>query len=146
VHPKAISTNDEAKNTRVTARGLPAHDSSSNIQTSREPEAETQKTTRVQEKREWGGMVRLQSEAVPLIRSVVSPVSHAEEKTHHKLEPVRRPRSPDVQHHRKRSREDDTRPDKVSKALSVAWSNFSKHLHVHRMPFSVVLSYMQVIS
>jgi hypothetical protein len=51
-----------------------------------------------------------------------------------------------VQHHRKRSREDDTRPDKVSKALSVAWSNFSKHLHVHRMPFSVVLFYMQVIS
>ncbi|KAM0893883.1 hypothetical protein ACQ4PT_024795 [Festuca glaucescens] len=112
VQPKAVSTNDEAKNTRGAARGLPVHNSSSNTRTSREPEAETQKTARVQQKREWGGIVRVHSEAVPLIRSVVSPVSHAEEETSPKLEAVRRPREPDMHHQRKRGREDDTRPAK----------------------------------
>lgn len=113
VQPKAVSTNDEAKNTRGTAsaRGLPVHNSSSTIRTSREPEAETQKTTRVQQKREWGGMVRDQPEVVTL-RSVVAPVSHSEEKTHNKSETARRTRSPDMHHHRKRGREDDTRPAK----------------------------------
>lgn len=110
VQPKAVSANDEAKNTRSTARGLPLHDSSSNAQTSRVPEAETQKTTRVQPKREWGGIVREQSDVVPL-RSVVAPVSHAEEKTNH-TQAVRRTRSPDMHNHRKRGREEDTRPAK----------------------------------
>jgi hypothetical protein len=91
-------------------------------------------------------MVRVHSEAAPLIRSVVSPVSHAEEETSPKLEPVRRPREPDMHHQRKRGREDDTRPAKVSKALSVTCSNFSKRLHVHANAFSVVLCFMQVIS
>uniref|UniRef100_A0ACD5UC00 Uncharacterized protein n=2 Tax=Avena sativa TaxID=4498 RepID=A0ACD5UC00_AVESA len=111
VQHKAVSTNDEAKNTRGAARGLPVHNSSSTIRTSCEPEAETQKITRVQQKREWGGMVREQPEAVTL-RSVIAPVSHAEEKTYHKPEAARRPRSPDMHHHRKRGREDDTRPAK----------------------------------
>jgi hypothetical protein len=53
-------TNDEAKNPGGTARGLPVNNSSSNKRTSGESEAETQKTTRVQQKREWGGMVRVQ--------------------------------------------------------------------------------------
>lgn len=112
VQPKAVPANDEAKSTRGAARGLPVHNSSSNARASREPEAETQKTARVQQKREWGGMVRVHSEAAPLIRSVVSPVSHAEEETSPKLEPVRRPREPDMHHQRKRGREDDTRPAK----------------------------------
>ncbi|VAH33288.1 unnamed protein product [Triticum turgidum subsp. durum] len=103
VQPKAVSANDEAKNTRSTARGL-------SVQTSRVPEAETQKTTRVQPKREWGGIVREQSDVVPL-RSVVAPVSHAEEKTNH-TQAVRRTRSPDMHNHRKRGREEDTRPAK----------------------------------
>lgn len=108
VQPKAVSANDETKNTRTTARGVPLHNSSSNV-----PEAETQKTTRVQPKREWGGIVRQQSEAVPL-RSVVAPVSHAEGKPYHKPQAERRTRSPDMNHHRKRDREEDTRPVKVS--------------------------------
>ncbi|CAM0904224.1 unnamed protein product [Alopecurus aequalis] len=111
VQPRAVSTNDEAKNTRGTARGLPVHNSSSIIRTSREPEAEAQKSTRVQHKREWGGMVREQSEAAPL-QSVVAPVSHAEEKAFPKSEAVKRTRSPDMHHQRKRGREDDTRPAK----------------------------------
>lgn len=111
VQPKAVSTNDESKNTRSTARGLPIHSSSSNIQTSREPEAETQKTARVQQKREWGGIVREQSEAVP-IRNFVTPVSHAEEKPYPRSHAVRRSSSPDMHHHRKRGREEDTRPIK----------------------------------
>ena len=123
MQPKAVSTNDEAKNTRATARGVPVHNSSSIIRTSREPESEAQKTTRVQQKREWGGMVREQLESVPL-QSVVAPVSHVEEKTFPKSEAVKRPRSPDMHHHRKRGREDDTRPAKVSKALLVTYSNF----------------------
>lgn len=117
MQPKAVSTSDEAKNARGTARGLPVHNSSSSMRTSREPEAEAQKTTRVQ-KREWGGMVREQSEAVPL-QSVVAPVIHTEEKTFPKSEAVKRTRSPDMHHHRKRGREEDTRPAKVSQALLV---------------------------
>lgn len=118
MQPKAVSTNDEAYTTRSTARGLPVHNLTSSIQTNSEPEAETQKATRIQHKREWGGIVREQSEAVPL-RSVVATVSNAEEKTSHKSHAVRRTHSPDMHHHRKRSKEEDARQIKVSKVLSV---------------------------
>ncbi|KAL6650883.1 hypothetical protein ACP70R_009808 [Stipagrostis hirtigluma subsp. patula] len=120
VQPKAVSCNDEAKSTRSTSRGLPVRSLASSIRTSPEDEAGTHKTSRAHQKREWGGIVREQSEAVPL-RSVVGNVSHAEEKAFHKFHEeeksfhkshaVRRARSPDS--HRKRSREEDARSTKV---------------------------------
>ncbi|KAL6845780.1 hypothetical protein ACP4OV_024355 [Aristida adscensionis] len=114
VQPKAVSTNDEAtKSPRSTARGLPAQGLSSSIKATTEDEPE-HKTSRTHQKREWGGIVRDQSEALTL-RSVVGNVSHAEEKAFgkfheegkcsHRSHSVRRARSPD--NHRKRSRDDD---------------------------------------
>ncbi|CAN6249024.1 unnamed protein product [Urochloa humidicola] len=118
VQPKAAISNDESKSTRSLARGLPVRSLTSSVQVSCEPEAETQKTTRTHQRREWGKIVREQSEAVPL-RSVVANVSHAEEKdfyeSHaddrdfHKSHAGRRIRSPDMHNHRKRSREEDAR-------------------------------------
>ncbi|CAN6228499.1 unnamed protein product [Urochloa humidicola] len=118
VQPKAAISNDESKSTCSLARGLPVRSLTSSVQVSCEPEAETQKTTRTHQRREWGKIVREQSEAVPL-RSVVANVSHAEEKdfyeSHaddrdfHKSHAGRRIRSPDMHNHRKRSREEDAR-------------------------------------
>ncbi|XP_062225906.1 uncharacterized protein LOC133924405 [Phragmites australis] len=121
VQPKAVTTNDDAKSTHSTARGLPVRSLTSTIQTNCEPEAETQKTMRTHQKREWGLVVREQSEAVPL-RSVIANVphaeekvlngSHAEEKAFHKSHAVRRTSSPDMHNHKKRSREADARSTK----------------------------------
>ncbi|XP_062184873.1 uncharacterized protein LOC133888590 isoform X2 [Phragmites australis] len=118
VQPNAVSTNDEAKSSYSTARELPVCSLTSSIKTNPEPETETQKTSRTHQKREWGGIVREQTEAVPL-RSVVAKVSHAEEKAFHKSHEVgkafhkshsvRRACSPDMHNHRKRSREEDAR-------------------------------------
>ncbi|KAF0890504.1 hypothetical protein E2562_002861 [Oryza meyeriana var. granulata] len=108
VQPKAISTNNEAKSARNNARGMPVQNMTSSTQAIHEPVAGTQKTTGIEQRREWGGIVREQSEAVPL-RSVVTTVSHAEEKDVHKSHARRRTHSPDMHHHRKRSREDDER-------------------------------------
>ena len=82
------------------------------MQTNHEPEAETQKTTRTRQRREWGGMVREQAEAPPL-RSVVANVSYAEDKRPHKSHAARRVRSPDRHNQRKRNREDNERSIKV---------------------------------
>lgn len=122
-HPaKAVSNNDGAKSTRSDARGLPVRSLASSIQTNREPEAETPKTAKTHQKREWGGIIREQAEPVPL-RSVVANVSyteekafhesHAEDNRFHKSHAVRRNRSPDRRNQRKRSREDDERSTKV---------------------------------
>ncbi|CAL5016426.1 unnamed protein product [Urochloa decumbens] len=121
VQPKAAISNDESKGTRSSGRGLPVRSLTSSVQVSCEPEAETQKTTRSHQRRDWGKIIREQSEAVPL-RSVVANVSHAEEKdfreSHaddrdcHKSHAGRRTRSPDMHNHRKRSREADARSTK----------------------------------
>ncbi|XP_006652402.1 uncharacterized protein LOC102719483 [Oryza brachyantha] len=110
VQPKAISTIDEAKSTRSNTRGMPVQNMTSSTQEICEP-AGTQKTTGVQQRREWGGIVREQSETVPLrsVVSLVTTVSHAEEKDVHKSHARRRTQSPDLHHNRKRSREDDER-------------------------------------
>jgi hypothetical protein len=106
----------------------------SSIQTNREPEAETLKTMRTHQKREWGGIVREQAEAIPL-RSVVATVSyaegkdfhesHAEDKRFHKSHAARRIRSPDRHNQRKRNGEDDERLTKVFKFLN-SCSYFAK--------------------
>uniref|UniRef100_A0A0D9W653 RRM domain-containing protein n=1 Tax=Leersia perrieri TaxID=77586 RepID=A0A0D9W653_9ORYZ len=110
VQPKAISTSAETKGTSSNARGMHVHDMTSSTQVVREPVAGIQKTTGIQQRREWGGIVREQSEAVPL-RSVVNTVSQAEEKDVRRSHARRRTHSPDTHHHhhqhRKRSREDD---------------------------------------
>ncbi|CAN6235333.1 unnamed protein product [Urochloa humidicola] len=121
VQPKAAISNDESKGTRTSGRGLPVRSLTSSVQVSCEPEAETQKTTRSHQRREWGKIVREHSEAVPL-RSVVANVSHVEEKDFHeshaddrdfhKSHAGRRTRSPDMHNHRKRSREADARSTK----------------------------------
>ncbi|EAZ31058.1 hypothetical protein OsJ_15146 [Oryza sativa Japonica Group] len=118
VQPKAISSNNEVNSTRSNARGMPAQNMTSSTQAIREPVAGTQKTTGIHQRREWGGIVRDQSETVPL-RSVVTTVLHAEEKDVNKSHARRRTHSPDMHHQRKRSREDDERQIKVSKLLSV---------------------------
>ncbi|KAK3142322.1 hypothetical protein QOZ80_4BG0345090 [Eleusine coracana subsp. coracana] len=122
-HPaKAVSSNDGAKSTRSTARGLPVRSVASSMQTNREPEAETPKTARTHQKREWGGIIREQAEPVPSLRSVVANVSYAEEKAFHeshaedkrfnKSHAARRIRSPDRHNQRKRNRDDDERSTK----------------------------------
>ncbi|TVU15628.1 hypothetical protein EJB05_39158 [Eragrostis curvula] len=118
-HPKAVSSNDGAKSTRSAARGLPVPSLTSSIQTNLE--AETQNTPRTHQKREWGGIIRDQAEAVPH-RSVVAKVSYEEEKAFHesraddkrfhKSHSLRRAHSPDRHNQRKRSREVDERPAK----------------------------------
>lgn len=118
MQPKAISSNNEVNSTRSNARGMPAQNMTSSTQAIREPVAGTQKTTGIHQRREWGGIVRDQSETVPL-RSVVTTVLHAEEKDVNKSHARRRTHSPDMHHQRKRSREDDERQIKVSKLLSV---------------------------
>ncbi|OEL36522.1 hypothetical protein BAE44_0002459 [Dichanthelium oligosanthes] len=121
VQPKAAASNDEPKSTRSAGRGLPVRSLTSSIQINSEPEAETQKTTRPHQRRDWGRIAREQSEAVPL-RSVVANVSHAaekafheshaEERDFHKSHAGRRTRSPDMHNHRKRSREADAQSTK----------------------------------
>ncbi|TKW04927.1 hypothetical protein SEVIR_7G142300v4 [Setaria viridis] len=121
VQPKATTSNDEPKSTRSAGRGLPVRSLTSSVQVNCEPEAEAQKTTIAHQKRDWGRIIREQSEAVPL-RSVVANVSHAEEKDFHeshaeerdshKSHAGRRTRSPDMHNHRKRSREADSRSTK----------------------------------
>lgn len=126
IQPKAATSNDDAKSSHAAARELPVRTLTSSIQIteiSREPEAETQKTTRTHRKRDWGRIGRDQPEAVPL-RSVVASVSHAEEKAFHesqaeerhahKSRSGRQNRSPDKHNHRKMSRETDTRSTKRS--------------------------------
>uniref|UniRef100_A0A0D9ZM11 RRM domain-containing protein n=1 Tax=Oryza glumipatula TaxID=40148 RepID=A0A0D9ZM11_9ORYZ len=108
VQPKAISSNNEVNSTRSNARGMPAQNMTSSTQAIREPVAGTQKITGIHQRREWGGIVRDQSETVPL-RSVVTTVLHAEEKDVNKSHARRRTHSPDMHHQRKRSREDDER-------------------------------------
>ncbi|KAL5214096.1 hypothetical protein ABZP36_003248 [Zizania latifolia] len=108
VQPKATSTNDEAKSIRNNARGMPVRNMTSSTQAIPEPVSGAQKTTGIQQRREWGGIVQEQSEAIPL-RSVVTTVSHAEEKTVHKSHAIRRTHSPDTHQHRKRNREEDAR-------------------------------------
>jgi hypothetical protein len=98
----------------------------SSVQINCEPKAETPKTTRTHQRRDWGRIIREQSEAVPL-RSVVANVSHAEEndfheshadeRDFHKSHAGRRTRSPDMHNHRKRSRDADARSTKVSNPL-----------------------------
>ncbi|KAJ1271487.1 hypothetical protein BS78_06G131100 [Paspalum vaginatum] len=121
VQPKAATSNDDAKSTRSAARELPARTLTSSIQVNCEPEAETPKTARAHQKRDWQRSGCDQLEAVPL-RSVVASVSHAEEKAFHephaeerpshKSHAVRQNRSPDKHNHRKRSRETDARSTK----------------------------------
>jgi hypothetical protein len=89
---------------------------------------------RTHQKREWGGIVREQAEAIPL-RSVVATVSyaegkdfhesHAEDKRFHKSHAARRIRSPDRHNQRKRNGEDDERLTKVFKFLN-SCSYFAK--------------------
>lgn len=126
VQPKAATSKDDARSTRSAAKVLPVHSVASSIQVNHEPEAETQKTAKTHQKRDWGRTGRGQSEAVPL-RSVVANVSHAEEKDFHeshaeerafrKSHAVRQTRSPDMHKHRKRSREADVRSTKVYNPL-----------------------------
>ncbi|KAG8064824.1 hypothetical protein GUJ93_ZPchr0004g39213, partial [Zizania palustris] len=107
VQTVATSTNEEAKSIRNNARGMPVCNMTTSTQAIPEPVSGTQKTTGIQQ-REWGGIVQEQSETIPL-RSVVTTVSHAEEKTVHTSHAIRRTHSPDTYQHRKRNREEDAR-------------------------------------
>uniref|UniRef100_A0A6V7QX72 RRM domain-containing protein n=1 Tax=Ananas comosus var. bracteatus TaxID=296719 RepID=A0A6V7QX72_ANACO len=114
VQSQVTTSNDASKSNNISSessRRNKLQREDSNVEIPTDTDRGTSKITRRQHKREWRGLGQEEPVAFPL-RSVVTNILHAEEKTDQKSNNSRRSHSPNLHVRRKREREEEKQPPK----------------------------------